>query len=859
MMDMELLRTELKLGCSLLLDPLKQWIAHPEKRKRNYYAWCYKHMKIKERVILYEAFYGRGLLCNPYAIFQELIQHPEYGKYQHIWVLDHLDDHKGLIRKYRQRYSNVSFVQHGSKKYLKYLASAKYLINNFTFFSYFIKKQGQVYINTWHGIPLKTLGYDEPQGALVISDTVRNFLHADYMISANPFLTDIYKDAFKQRGLSEMKIIEEGYPRLDLLVNRKRDDIYAELRDAGVAVDPEKKIILYAPTWRGGYSNPDFSMDEVIHLKNTLEKMIDTDAYQILVKVHQVVYSKIKKVLRDFSYVIPATMDANAVLSITDILVSDYSSIYFDFLETGRPVLFYITDLEQYVEQRGLYFGLEALPGPYTDHIEELGTWICRIDEVFKEHKKRYEQVKDWCGNYDVGAISKKVVQAVFLGQTDGVRIIVCKNQKKKVLISRGPVQVNGISTAMRNLLNQIDYARYDVTVLIKPPADGQQKGLILSLDPRARVMVRQGGMAAGILEEIRNNFYTQTNLAKRFHGLFYPRRLYQRECRRLFGEAGFDYAIDYDGYDITFATLCLEQKNARSVIWLHNSMHSEYEKKYHWLKRVFALYPEFDRVVSCSRQIMEVNRKDLSDYAPAEKFGYAKNCVDFQRVRRQSAEGLVVRRKDAYYYAIPEGKGVMPSVRLIPLQYGAFDTEEGPMELCTNEEKVHNGTIRFVNVARLSVEKNQAELIKAFARLAQEHTNVMLYILGQGPERGNLEKLIARLELKGRVILTGALANPYGLMHQCGCFVLPSLHEGQPLTVFEARALQMPVILSDFSSVGGSLLENGQYMVHMDADSIYEGFLAYLSGKVPADYKFSSQAYNKEAYEEFARAVFGA
>ena len=133
-----------------------------------------------------------------------------------------------------------------------------------------------------------------------------------------------------------------------------------------------------------------------------------------------------------------------------------------------------------------------------------------------------------------------------------------------------------------------------------------------------------------------------------------------------------------------------------------------------------------------------------------------------------------------------------------------------------------------------------------------------MLYILGDGPERENLWNLIRQLNLQDHVILTGNLSNPFGLLNQCDCFVLPSLHEGQPLVVFEARVLHMPIILSRFSSVGGSVIENGQYLVDMDEESIYNGLHAYLAGEVPCDYVFEADAYNREAYAEFEAAVFG-
>ena len=88
------------------------------------------------------------------------------------------------------------------------------------------------------------------------------------------------------------------------------------------------------------------------------------------------------------------------------------------------------------------------------------------------------------------------------------------------------------------------------------------------------------------------------------------------------------------------------------------------------------------------------------------------------------------------------------------------------------------------------------------------------IYILGDGPLKGKLSKLIRELGLDGRVILAGNVKNPFAVMKHCDCFVLPSLHEGQPMVIHEARAMHMPIILSDFDSVSGVSIENGQYQI---------------------------------------------
>ena len=418
---------------------------------------------------------------------------------------------------------------------------------------------------------------------------------------------------------------------------------------------------------------------------------------------------------------------------------------------------------------------------------------------------------------------------------------------------------VNGITTAFINILNQIDYDKYDVTVIVNGGNDAERTAKILELNKNARVLVKPGASIKTVGEAIKNNFYLQYGPVNKALKKLMPKEFYEREFKRLFGEEKFDYIIDYEGYNIFFATMCLMQPDARTCIWLHNDMLSEYTVRFKWLKRMFALYPYFDRVVSCSKEIMEVNRKNFSNIVPYEKFYYAKNTINFDQVINGINNGQILSTKNANYFAINKEENNISELTLIPLQpQNSCNIENGDYTIINSNERFENGITRFVSVGRLSPEKNQDELIRAFARIVKENPNTMLYILGEGRSRKALNNLINTLGLSNNVILTGNLSNPFGMMKQCHCFILPSIHEGQPLVILEARLVKMPIIVSNFSSVGGSLIENGQIVINQDADSIYEGLRAFLDGKVPDDYKFDHNNYNIEAYDEFCNAVFG-
>ena len=277
-------------------------------------------------------------------------------------MLEDFEDNRKQIEKY-EKYPNVRFVKYKSKEYCKELATVKYLVNNVSFPSYFLKREGQVLIDTWHGTPLKNMGFDIPGANISQGNTARNLLSADYIVSSGPYMTKTaYKDSYKMQNLYEGTVLEEGFPRNDKLFDSDRAEVIQELKDCGVDVKEDKKIILYAPTWRGEqYSRPDTDLQDVYKLINVMENSIDTNEYQIFVKLHQIVYHYMKENAMEpgdaQTKFIPATMDTNEILSVTDVLISDYSSIFYDFMLTGKPILFVgmgekLSDLEQFYPDR---------------------------------------------------------------------------------------------------------------------------------------------------------------------------------------------------------------------------------------------------------------------------------------------------------------------------------------------------------------------------------------------------------------------------------------------------------------------------------------------------------------------------
>src|SRR5699024_5231409 len=183
-----------------IMNPLKTYYGLNYIGMIGSYTNYYKNKKIDENRILYESRNGKNISDSPYAIFKYLLENKDFNNYVHIWSLDS----KKTINFYREKFSefkNVKFVLRHSNEYLKEISRVKYLFNNSSFPIYFSTKNQQIYVNTWHGTPLKHLGLDLENGVLGIQNLTRNFLHSRYILTQNKHTTDIFKKSFQLENL----------------------------------------------------------------------------------------------------------------------------------------------------------------------------------------------------------------------------------------------------------------------------------------------------------------------------------------------------------------------------------------------------------------------------------------------------------------------------------------------------------------------------------------------------------------------------------------------------------------------------------------------------------------------------------
>lgn len=766
------------------------------------------------------------MLCNPEAIFRELLGASDMAHLHHIWALSEPEHNRAAQLEFGND-PRVTIVRYGSAAYLRALATSQFLINNATFPPDFAKRPGQQYINTWHGTPLKKMGYDMPGGAKEAGNVIRNFVAADYLISANSIMTDMYWRAYRLKGIYRGTIIEEGYPRVDRQILTV-EAIGAERRkliEAGVEIG-DRKIILYAPTWKGAiFSRLEDDLDTLADHVAELTGLIDSDEYVVLLKTHQSIYSLGRDRSDVRGILVPNELPTNVVLGLTSILVTDYSSIAYDFLATGRPVVYFIPDLDEYAGSRGVYVAPKDWPGPVCGSVHELAAAIMSASTVVPADDERYRATSQMVVPYEDGRSTRRVVDIVFRGLRDGARMRQGRSDGcTSMLIYLGGMRSNGITSSVLNLVAGLDHHRFDVSVFYPTSTSADSISNQLMIDPRVRQFPRVGGMNGSKVDQMVRHMDYRRGVIRHHNRGPRQQRLWDDEWTRCFGtDTRFDHVVDFSGYGPYWAALLLHAPGAIRSIWLHNDLAADAhriirgrKRMRHSLTQIFTLYEEYDHLVSVSAELSDINRKALSAYSDGTKFTSAPNTIDATLIELNSGQPI-----------------------------------DGPAADFLNRQ----ATTTFVTVGRLSPEKNHARLIRAFAIVYRNNPATQLLIVGNGPLAAELRELADSLRLGGSVLLSGHADNPHSLMAAAHCFVLSSDYEGQPMVLLEAQIVGIPIVSVDFASVRGSLPPGAGLVVEQSDGALAAGMESFLNGMVPAT-RFRPRRYQFEAITAFSVAV---
>lgn len=361
-----------------------------------------KKLPLKNRVV-FESGLGLQYGDAPRYIFEELLK--QYPNQEYIWVQN------GKIYNLPD---NCKVVERLSFQYYYYLATSKYWVNNQNFPFYITRRKNGVYLQTWHGTPIKKMLFDLENIHGRDEDYVERVEKAknqwSYLLSQSPYATQKLKSAFRYEG----EILELGYPRNDILINEVNNQEYIHKIKRNLNIPKDKKVILYAPTFRDNSEKKGnkFSMNLAIDFDKFLEKI--PEEYILLLRLHVLVKQNISLTEEQKERIIDVSSfsDIQELYLVSDMMITDYSSVFFDYANLNRPIIFYAYDLESYRDDlRGFYLDYDKdLPGSIVKTEEELYEQILLSRDIvvdYSDFRKKYLPKDD-------GSATKRVVNEVF-------------------------------------------------------------------------------------------------------------------------------------------------------------------------------------------------------------------------------------------------------------------------------------------------------------------------------------------------------------------------------------------------------------------------------------------------------------
>ncbi|MGC3021722.1 bifunctional glycosyltransferase/CDP-glycerol:glycerophosphate glycerophosphotransferase [Brevibacterium sp. FAM 24630] len=299
----------------------------------------------------------------------------------------------------------------GSKEWMRCLATSEVLINNNNFPHYFRKANGQKYIQTWHGTPLKRIGNHVPGSNLSLRYRALMQKEAenewDLLLVQSPWAAEQLAEAFGYDG----PIFAKGYPRNDSLNDSSRVESARHRVKSLYGIDENQTVILYAPTWRDNLKDHTGRYSRIDYLDiNSTAKALG-GSYTILYRGHANSVFADQKPLPAGAIDVSLHPDVNELISASDMLLTDYSSIMFDYVVTGKPIGFIAPDLRQYRDSiRGFYFDFETVsPGPILKDAPSVLRWIENGGHAGGHNSERYIRFVDAFAPFDDGQATNRL------------------------------------------------------------------------------------------------------------------------------------------------------------------------------------------------------------------------------------------------------------------------------------------------------------------------------------------------------------------------------------------------------------------------------------------------------------------
>jgi len=788
---------------------------------RQNYTWYREHLKIDTDMILLEALDGAHPTGNVAALIKELNDNPAFGKFK-LYL-------SGRDTVYQTRLEYVKSLQldrvtvlvSDTDEYYRILASAKYLITETSFSQIFIKRPEQVYFNTWHGTPLKTLGKKIKNDHAMLGNLQKNFFETDYLLYPNEFTMNCMVEDYMLANFCKSQILLSGYPRNYVFHDKARRE---EVRRA-CGFTEDMQCIGFMPTWRGAMSNVNGvgQNEQLCAYFDELDNML-TDKQVMFVKLHYMNaagidlsgYTRIKP--------FPLEFDGYEFLNAMDVLVTDYSSVFFDYAITGQKIVLFTYDLEEYTRDRGFYLSLDELPFPKVRTLKEL------VEEISRP--KEYDDtafLQRFCP-YERPGVTEALLRKVLFEEDSPLfeQRPVPDNGKKNVLLYIGGFGKNELTAAAVKLLHAIDRTKYNYAVVFPMDDIRKRQSDIDVLPPDVDYhgfYQWRSATPSEFVDYMRwkaNGKVPYAMVKKLMH------KICARECARMFGPCRIDAVVQFSGY-YDEVTAAFEQLPCRRSIYVYRDMAEVCKGKKNMDEAFYGdMYNRYDAVAVSSEDVLKPTRELARRYHPKRK--ESANLVLCREIIDQELVLFKASRELS-----------MDGVSLNVCRERFFDALENKQ------------LKKFVAMGSFSKEKGYDRLVDAFAKVHAKYPDTCLFILGEtGAAFADLAEKIRGMSCDGAVYLVKNLSNPYPLLKECDYYVSASFDEGLGTGLADADILGLPCVATDVPGNHAFMKLAGGYLAENNEAGVEKALQDCLEGSVPKKLSMDYKQYNQEAIAQF-------
>jgi CDP-glycerol glycerophosphotransferase len=382
---------------------------HAARMQTTFYRPARRRAPLRD-VVLYDSFNGKQYADAPRAVHEEL--RARGVDLAHLWVNR---DGQAPVP------GGTRTVEPNGRDWFEALATSRYVVANTHLPHWVRRRTGQVIAQTWHGVGFKRVAFDmdgiqfaNPGYLEKLAEEAPNW---SFLVSPSSFCTEVMRRAFRYDG----EICELGSPRNDVLFTGDRTAITERVRQV-VGVAPDRKLLLYAPTWRDNefYGPGRYKFDMRLDVSQFPPEF--QREYALLVRRHPNTVDDLLGQDSEFVFDVANYPDVRDLLVAADVLVTDYSTISLDFLNTGRPVLYYTYDLANYRDRlRGFYFDLEGEgPGPVLETTGEVVAALQDLAAVQQQYRDRYEKFRLIYCHAEDGHATDRMIDRLFRDHPPG-------------------------------------------------------------------------------------------------------------------------------------------------------------------------------------------------------------------------------------------------------------------------------------------------------------------------------------------------------------------------------------------------------------------------------------------------------